>query len=323
MRNLIYILSCLLLLTACDDGDVITVEIEFDDTFESCGDIVFYKTKSNPPESLSLQVTSPALTFEDLIEVEPIEDGSTIMQVSNPVTDVEINGVTNLFNYRTYNVDPSNFFCNDIPPANILITQDLSSAGGIALIMVELIEDDNDGVPAELEDINGNGDLTDDDTDGDGIPNYLDEDDDGDNVLTITELSDNDLVDANGDGDFDDDVDGNPLTNIVDTDGDGIPNYLDNDDDGDGVLTIDEENLIQDENPANDFTNPDVADYLNADVAETVPATAYREHTIYQEFEVSIEINDVSFPTITQEFFNFGTLENTNLSTERNITPDF
>ena len=42
---------------------------------------------------------------------------------------------------------------------------------------------DGDGVPDFAEDINGNGDLTDDDTDGDGTPDYLDTDDDGDNVL--------------------------------------------------------------------------------------------------------------------------------------------
>jgi len=68
---------------------------------------------------------------------------------------------------------------------------------------------DNDGVPNELEDVNGNGFLTDDDTDMDGIPNYLDDDDDGDGILTIDE-------DTNGDGDPTND----------DDDGDGIPNYL-------------------------------------------------------------------------------------------------
>ena len=134
------------------------------------------------------------------------------------------------------------------------------------------LEDDNDGIPAELEDINENGDLTDDDTDGDGLPNYIDVDDDGDNVLTSVEI---DTDNADGDD--------NPLTNPKDTDGDGIPNHLDIDDDGDGVNSIDEENLSQDNNPANDFTDPAIADYLNPDVASTVPASAYRVHTIRQE----------------------------------------
>lgn len=47
---------------------------------------------------------------------------------------------------------------------------------------------DNDGILSIHEDINGNGIYTDDDTDGDGIPNYLDPDDDGDGTSTRAEL---------------------------------------------------------------------------------------------------------------------------------------
>ncbi len=72
-------------------------------------------------------------------------------------------------------------------------------------------DEDQDSVFNIDEDLNGNGDYTDDDTDGDGTPNYLDNDDDGDGILTINE-------DANGNGTPVDD----------DTDGDGIPDYLDN-----------------------------------------------------------------------------------------------
>lgn len=82
---------------------------------------------------------------------------------------------------------------------------------------------DNDGIPSYLEDLNGDGeyivnyadltDDTDDDTDGDGTPNYVDSDDDGDGILTIYE-------DINKDGDPTND----------DTNGNSIPNYLDRDD---------------------------------------------------------------------------------------------
>ena len=70
---------------------------------------------------------------------------------------------------------------------------------------------DEDSVPTSEEDIDGNYHFTDDadDTDGDGIPNYLDNDDDGDGVLTIDEY------DVNADGVADD------------SDGDGTPDYLD------------------------------------------------------------------------------------------------
>lgn len=61
------------------------------------------------------------------------------------------------------------------------------------------------------------------DTDGDGIPDYLDPDDDGDGIP--------DYLDA------DDDGDGIPDTEEKDhdTDGDGIPDVDDPDDDNDGI----------------------------------------------------------------------------------------
>ncbi|WP_459212871.1 FKBP-type peptidyl-prolyl cis-trans isomerase [Aquimarina rhabdastrellae] len=93
---------------------------------------------------------------------------------------------------------------------------------------------DRDGVLSLLEDVNNNQDLNDDDTDDDGIVNYLDVDDDNDGVATINEdlEPDTDLtVDRDGDGDPTNDIgDGDPTND--DTDGDGIPNYLDTDDTG-------------------------------------------------------------------------------------------
>ncbi len=71
---------------------------------------------------------------------------------------------------------------------------------------------DNDSVPNMVEDLDGDGDPTNDDTDEDLIPNYADDDDDNDGVKTIDE-------DSNGDGDPTND----------DSDGDGIPDYLDED----------------------------------------------------------------------------------------------
>ena len=74
------------------------------------------------------------------------------------------------------------------------------------------LDHDNDGVPSYLEDLNGNHDLIDDNTDSDDFPNFQDPNDDEDPILTINE-------DVNGDGDYLND----------DTDLDGIPNYLDSD----------------------------------------------------------------------------------------------
>ena len=124
----------------------------------------------------------------------------------------------------------------------------------IRLRLANCLEDtDLDGISSDLEDVNGDGNLANDDTDGDGIPNYLDNDDDGDAVLTSVEY-----VFTNT---------GRNTNALLDTDSDGIPDYLDNDDDGDGVLTIDED-YNHNGNPADDDTNSNgLADYLESAVA--------------------------------------------------------
>ncbi|MDN3723829.1 T9SS type A sorting domain-containing protein [Aequorivita sp. SDUM287046] len=65
----------------------------------------------------------------------------------------------------------------------------------------------------------------------------------GCSVVTSFEIATDELApDADGDGiaNEDEDINGNGNLNDDDTDGDGIPNYLDTDDDGDTVETIDE-----------------------------------------------------------------------------------
>jgi hypothetical protein len=81
---------------------------------------------------------------------------------------------------------------------------------------------DRDGVPSHLEDVNNDGRVDDridgeffgDDTDENGIPDFLDVDDDGDGVLTRDEISDED---------------GNIIFPYPDSNADGIPDYLDPD----------------------------------------------------------------------------------------------
>ena len=82
----------------------------------------------------------------------------------------------------------------------------------ITLRDVNKSDHDNDGVLNVYEDIDGDGAVNNDDSDGDGIFDYLDIDDDNDGVFTRDE-------DTNDDGDPRND----------DTDNDGIPNYLDPD----------------------------------------------------------------------------------------------
>lgn len=116
------------------------------------------------------------------------------------------------------------------------------------------VDTDNDTVPSTTEDVDSDTNLANDDSDFDGIPNYLDNDDDGDLVLTNVEYvfartSNSQTVNA-----------------ILDTDNDGIANYLDSDDDGDGLLTW-KEDYNRDGNPANDDTNVNgLPDYLESAV---------------------------------------------------------
>lgn len=299
MHKFLSILCLAFILNSCDDGDIVFVEFNFDGTFETCGELVFYDTKEEPFESLSLQITSPVLTEADLINV----DADGIFETTRT-----INGSSNTFNYRTYNIEPVNLFCNDVPPSNIEIVTDLSSTSGTAYIKTILLEDDNDGIPAELEDINGNGNLDDDDTDNDGIPNYIDADDDGDNVLTAQE-------------DENDDDDDNPYTNPLDSDNDGTPDYLDSDDDGDGVLTRNEENFSQDQNPLNDISDLQSGpDYLNPEVNSSIPATAFRPHGIEMQYTTTLTVTELDSDAITIDNFDFGTRV---LTDSRIVTPVF
>ena len=55
----------------------------------------------------------------------------------------------------------------------------------------ELGDQDIDTVPSIYEDVNGDGDILDDDTDLDGLPNFADLDDDGDGRLTKNEVEEN------------------------------------------------------------------------------------------------------------------------------------
>lgn len=308
MRKFLYLL-CFGLLTTCDDGDVFEVTLDFGDEFKQCGELVFYKINESTSETLSIQFED--LTIEDILEV----NDEFVYENTLPL------GSGNVFRYRSYGTTPNNsFFCNDVP-INLQIEKDEASLGGEVFIQTILVEDDNDGIPAELEDRNGNGDLEDDDFDTDGIPDYLDPDDDGDNVLTIDEIDTENL-----------DGDDNPLTNPKNTDAnstlnpDNMPDYLDTDDDGDGVLTRDEDS-DQDLNPANDRTidtilNPDsIPDYLNDQIANTTIATAFRQHIIRLTYTISVTVSNITLPSITQQTLNFGTL-NDSSNPNGNITID-
>ncbi|WP_405381503.1 FKBP-type peptidyl-prolyl cis-trans isomerase [Maribacter sp. LLG6340-A2] len=84
---------------------------------------------------------------------------------------------------------------------------------------------DGDGIPSIQEDLNGNGNLNDDNTDSElegfttFLPNYNDTDDDNDGIPTLEEIKIDGVIVKDDEG----------IVQFPDTDKDGIPDHLDND----------------------------------------------------------------------------------------------
>lgn len=292
MRKLLYLLILLITITACNDGDIIDVELEFDEELTLCNlsatEFLLYKIKSDPFESLSL--VFPRDTENNLI--------------FNPATtphehEMTINNSTVVFNYRTYNGDPENVFCELIPDPNTNITNDYFPTSGTVKTTTTFYDDDEDGIPTEVEDLNLDGDnnpaTNPTDSDGDGIPDYLDADDDNDNVLTVNE--EHNYSEENG------------LADAQDTDDDDTPDYLDNDDDGDGVETRFED-ANGDANPRNDFAlDSNVARYLDADAMDSFPGAALVPNTYKRFFRVEFMLYNINIDVLSTDELNFGTYE--------------
>lgn len=185
---------------------------------------------------------------------------------------------------------------NDLALDDIKITQSLCDLDNDGVADVVDLDNDNDGIPNIIEammivnpdadldattkggswvDLNSNGwnDIfesgTPADSDGDGVPNYLDLDSDNDTVFDAVENDNFGDIDVNGDGvgegtDVEtgvanDEFDGDGLLGIIDTndtdanvfdhgasgyaivldtDGDGIPNYIDKFNNSSGIFDI-------------------------------------------------------------------------------------
>ena len=110
-----------------------------------------------------------------------------------------------------------------------------------ALYQSEILDHDGDGIPSYLEDLNGDKNLYNDDTDKDGIPNFLDSDDDGDRTLTKNEMTRQTYtVDTNvnepepvlADGEYEisrsqkEGVISIKTLKVIDSDGDGVFDHL-------------------------------------------------------------------------------------------------
>ncbi len=273
MKKLISFIFSILLLSSCDDGDIIITSFEFDDVdLQICNgsktdEFVFFKINTSINEAISYNFISE--TFSETT-VTP-----------TPIT-IDLKDNTSSVIYRKFDTAiTADYYCSNLPPSNISVTEELVASSGIAEISTEIIlEDDNDGIPAEDEDLNGNGNLDDDDTDGDGIPNYKDQDDDDDNILTSVELP-NEIPDND---------------DPRDTDGDGIPDYLEADDDDDGIPTRNED-ADGNGNPRDD-RDPDsgLLFYLDPESTNTsVTVDPKAENTVRTTYRTTVIITGVEF----------------------------
>ncbi|OUR99020.1 hypothetical protein A9Q86_13205 [Flavobacteriales bacterium 33_180_T64] len=301
MRQLVYVFLIALLAVSCDDGDIFEVDLVFDQELERCGDddsdsYLLYDTKTDPNESLTLKF--PVNTNTKAI-FNPIDNlGEPFIQT--------INESSIAFNYRTYTGDPNDLICQIIAEPGTSIINDYEAASGADAIFISTFEDDdNDGIPSEIE---GRGALDENglysnaqDTDGDGLPDYIDEDDDNDNILTAAENHNYDeLLGFQNAQNTDLDLAG----------GDTTPDYLDNDDDADGILTRNED---EDGNvsPLNDFDTSagpnNIPRYLDNAATDEFTQSESLDNEYSRSVTVSVTLEDLNIDILNATTLFLGT----------------
>ena len=312
MRRLLFGIFSLALLSACDDGEIVVTSFDFEDsTLRFCDgpdrNVIYAINSDDVFESMSLEFNSNEFRVD--------EDGNLIPPDEDQIS-FQLSG-NNRMVYRIYNAEiPSGnntYFCSAVPPSSPQVIEEwISGTGATVFVNTGFTDEtpdgdpDGDGLPNNEEGWDPDG-LNHQDSDNDGIPDYLDVDDDGDNVPTRNELanSDNDPITEDGQRD---------------TDEDGIPNYLDDDDDDDGILTrleVSEDDL---DNPTALTTAEGIANYLNEQQTSSIQHDEYIPHDISRNYGYQILIdnlkftrNDGSGESIQFESYNLGTLRASNV----------
>lgn len=225
-----------------------------------------------------IQTFDLSVVANDLFSVDP---SATLFYETQADAQAQVNPILNINAYWNISNSQTIYASNGVIKPVVLSVIDCT------------VDADNDSVLSATEDMNNDTNLANDDTDFDGLPNYLDNDDDGDLVLTNVEyvLSKTNTTQN--------------VNVILDTDNDGTPNYLDRDDDGDGVLTF-QEDYNHNGNPSDDDTNSSgTADYLESSVALGVNQVALTNDAIKL------------FPNPTTNLLNIqNNTDNTNASIE-------
>lgn len=279
MKKLFTILFLAATAMSCDDGEIIITDFEFENQqLQWCGDAdtqVFYKINNEGVfETISVTANIPRAT-ESVFLNEDID------------LEIPINSENQVI-YRTFDGEiGASYFCNPIPPSSPRVMEEYRSSSGGTIVITSRwknAEDhDGDGVPSEIE-MNVEAKYTAHgypDTDGDGIPDYLDTDDDNDNVPTSVEINASEVGTSQ------------TAHGYPDTDGDGIPNYRDPDDDGDGTLTR-EEDWNQSRDPTDDTNEEGIPHYLNSEISDRFPFDSYRPTSIRRSFRYTVQVQDLT-----------------------------
>ena len=201
-------------------------------------------TQTDEDQSYTLENSPPSVAIQNVpLVVNNTDSYSLTAQFSEFVSDFFAGDVS------VTNAAISNFIAVDADTYTFDVTPD--GSGDITIDIAANVALDDAANPntaasqaTTVFNNDGDGDGIDDategggDTDGDGIPNYLDPDSDGDGIPDLDEGD----VDSDTDGipdylDTDSDNDGIPdrVEGDSDSDGDGVPEYQDIDSDNDGI----------------------------------------------------------------------------------------
>jgi len=199
-------------------------------------------------------ITLDKEVFDNKLNPGELDLASTIKGFSESVSEFNIATGTiddgdGTFTYENYGVGavflPSGLGYYSVPPQGSIIEAYSPLIFKLKVLGTTELDHDDDGVPTYVEDLNGDRDLNNDDTDLDGLPNYADNNDENDPVLTREEVTnkyviydgDADPVLLPGEEEIDRVTDYTEVPNKItitrriykDTDGDGIFDYLDGD----------------------------------------------------------------------------------------------
>ncbi|MAM19303.1 MAG: hypothetical protein ABGW91_11675 [Christiangramia sp.] len=312
MKRVIFPIFIVMLFAACDDGEIVVDNLDFEDsTVDFCDgpgnskDVIYAYKNDGSFESFSVEINNGILETNENGQIIPPEEETLQVNLNTE----------GLATYRIYNTEvPSDYFCSVVPPSNIQITQEWISGDGAKMFIQKYATDiaanadaDGDGLTNLEENF-----QEEQDTDEDGIPDYLDVDDDNDNVYTSRELEGSDtdpVVVING-------------KEFLDTDEDGIPDYLDEDDDNDGIPTRNEVNAGE-TRPENLQSTEEKADYRNAEqTGNNNPNETYRDHDINRDYSYVITITGLELTRTNQsdaESLKFGVPFNMGSFSETNV----